>query len=491
MTSPSGYAAFHLQHVPPREGGNRGDRSRLQHEAMRHLTKKDLAREAARNPNIVPAYAPLNQAYVNDGAGGFREVLRVADVLKYGDERIARVRRKITATQKTTNLFVIHLPRTLCDEIPDYYPRLDADGNERIDPLTGEPMTRSRWVARDLDEASRYFEDAIAFLAEKVIPGGHAAIHGWVTNHDEAQPHCQIMADPFGPDPDAPDSSPDALRRMHSQAYGTHRSARGENGKMINGPQKLRGYQAALREHMIARGWPVEIEPGARHGKTLPKAEYTAAQDLAASARADLAAAQRLSADNDRRAAENARQAAENARRTEEIDELEPKARRRAAAIEARAEQEAATNKQAAERDAAAIRDAAKAEAKATRAEADARLQQAQETSRRVVQDADLKAAEPLAGAKATIDELVTPAAIAKAVKDAAQLIHVRYYQAHPEAARRLNEWASKNHGIADAFNLDPKSRFGKTYAQHRRDVGATVSGPVSARKPRIDFELG
>lgn len=471
-------------HVPPREGGNRGDRSRLLHESMRHLNKKDLTREAARNANIVVEDAPLNEAYVNDGAGGFRETMRIVDVLDYGDERITRVRRKISAVQKITNLFVIHLPRTLCVEVPDYYPSLDADGNERIDPLTGQSMSRSRWEARDLDEASRYFEDAISFLAEKVIPGGHAAIHGWVTNQDETQPHCQIMADPFGPDPDASDSSPDALRTMHSQAYGTHRSARGDNGKMTTGPQKLRGYQAALREHMIARGWPVEIEPGARHGKTLPKSEYTAAQDLAASARADLAAAQHLSE-------ENARQAEKSARRAEELDELEPKARRRAAAIEARAEQEAVTKKQAAERDAGAIRDAAEAEAKATRAEADARLQQAHATSRRVIRDAELEAAELLAGAKATIDELVTPEAIAKAVKDAAPMLHVRYRQANPKAAAHLQEWALNNHGIADAFNLDPKSRFGKTYAQHRRGVGATVGGQTAGRNPRIDFELG
>ncbi|GAA1733561.1 hypothetical protein [Microbacterium paludicola] len=484
MTSPSGHAAFHLMHVPPREGGNRGDRSRLLHESMRHLNKKDLAREAARNANIVVEDAPLNEAFVNDGAGGFRETMRIADVLDYGDERVARVRRKITAVQKITNLFVVHLPRTLCVEVPDYYPRLDADGNERIDPLTGQSMSRSRWEARDLDEASRYFEDAISFLAEKVIPGGHAAIHGWVTNHDETQPHCQIMADPFGPDPDAPDSSPDALRTMHSQAFGAHRSVLGDNGKMTTGPQKLRDYQAALREHMIARGWPVETEPGARHGRTLPKSEYTAAQDLAASARAELAAAQHLSAENDHKAAENAR-------RADELDEIEPKARRRAAAIEARAEQESAAKKEAAEQQAAATRDKALAEAEATRAEANALLQQTRETSRRMLHDAEREAAELLDGAKAAIDALVTPEAIAKAVKDAAPMLHFRYRQANPKAAAHLQEWALKNHGIADAFNLDPKSRFGKTYAEHRRDLGATLSGQASTRKPRIDLELG
>ncbi|KQY96831.1 hypothetical protein ASD19_09790 [Microbacterium sp. Root53] len=462
-------------HVPPREGGNRGDRSRLLHESMRHLNKKDLTREAARNANIVVEDAPLNEAFVNDGAGGFRETMRIADVLDYGDERVARVRRKITAVQKITNLFVIHLPRTLCVEVPDYYPRLDADGNERIDPLTGQPMSRSRWEARDLDDASRYFEDAISFLAEKVIPGGHAAIHGWVTNHDETQPHCQIMADPFGPDPEAPDSSPDALRTMHSQAFGAHRSARGDNGKMITGPQKLRGYQAALREHMIARGWPVETEPGARHGRTLPKSEYTAAQDLAASARAELAAAQHLSE-------ENAREGKENARRTEEIDELELKARRRAAELKTAADKEAAATRRAAESEAKAIKMIAEVDASV---EADEILRAARSAAHIM----RLESEELYERAKAEIATYLASDKVNNTIKNASPTLWMKYLHAEPKIEEQFKKWARDVHRIDDVYNLDPRSPMGKPHGKRIEAIRASLNEPMPAREARIDFE--
>jgi len=471
-------------HVPPREGGNRGDRSRLLHESMRHLNKKDLTREAARNANIVVEDAPLNEAFVNDGAGGFRETMRTADVLDYGDERVARVRRKITAVQKITNLFVIHLPRTLCVEVPDYYPRLDADGNERIDPLTGQPMSRSRWEARDLDDASRYFEDAISFLAEKVIPGGHAAIHGWVTNHDETQPHCQIMADPFGPDPEAPDSSPDALRTMHSQAFGAHRSARGDNGKMITGPQKLRGYQAALREHMIARGWPVEIEPGARHGKTLPKTEYAAAQDLAASASAKLAAAQRVSDENDHRAAENARHAAENTRRAEELDEMLPTARRHAAQVEATALREAAATKRASEAEAKSIKMVAEIDASV---EAEDILRQARSRAHIM----RLETEDLYKAAKARIAEYLASDAVAQAVRDASPVLWTTYLRAKPHAAADFQNWARNTHRIDDVFHLDPRSRLGQSHAKRRAQIRAGLNADADTETPTRRKDTG
>lgn len=158
--------------------------------------------------------------------------------------------------------------------------------------------------------------------------------------------------------------------------------------------------------------------------------------------------------------------------------------RRRAAAIEARAEQEASGTREAASAAAEAIK--AKADA-----EASGQVRQARAIAEQLVRDAEREAAELLADAKATIDELITPEAIAKAVKDAAPMLHVWYRQANPKAAAHLQEWALKNPRIADAFNFDPKSRFGKTYAQHRRDVGATVGGQAAGRKARIDFELG
>jgi hypothetical protein len=286
MTEPTGHAAFHLKHVAHGASGNRSDRRAILHESMRHLDPKDVTRHAGRNPSIVPADAHLNAAFVNDGAGGFRPTSAVKEVLDYGDARVKLVRRRITKTQQTTNLFVVHLPKTLCEEVPDFYLRLNMDGSERTDPVTGQPMSRSRWVARDHAEAMRYFQDAVTYLGATVIPGGQAAIHGWATNFDESTPHIQLMADPFAPDPKASDEMPDALRTEFNQAYGSHREVKDAAGRQISGPAKMRAHQAGFREHMVAGGWPVENQVSERHGKELSKSEYEAAMDVAAEAKA-------------------------------------------------------------------------------------------------------------------------------------------------------------------------------------------------------------
>jgi len=298
MSEQTGHAAFHLKHVAHGVSGNRADRRAILHESMRHLDSKDVQRHAARNPSIVPTDAHLNTAFVNDGAGGFRTAHKIKEVLDYGEARQKRVRRKINEKQVTTNLFVVHLPKTMCVEIPDYYPRMNADGSERLDPVTGEPMSRSRWVARDQDEAMRYFRDAINRLGGHVVPGGQDAIHGWATNFDESTPHIQIMADPFAPDPKASDDKPDALRTEHNQAYGSHREVKDEAGRQVSGPAKLRGHQAGFREHMVALGWPVEQEVSARHGKELSNPEFKAAMDAVAEAKAALEGARARSEAN-------------------------------------------------------------------------------------------------------------------------------------------------------------------------------------------------
>ncbi|MBS1906192.1 MAG: hypothetical protein JST33_06410 [Actinobacteria bacterium] len=288
MSTITGHAAFHLSKNSPRHSGTpsgtRSQRRALLKESMRHLDPKDVARHAAKNASIVSADTHLNIAYVNDGSGGFRVVSTVKEVLAYGDAREARVRRKIAEGQSTVSLFVVHLPKTLCFEEEDFYPRHNADGSQRLDPITGRPMSRSRWIARDQSEAMRYFADAIAFLGDSVIPGGHDAIHGWATNFDETTPHIQLMADPFAIDPKAPATAPDALRTEQNQAYGSHRETRGLDGKQISGNEKMRQYQALMRAHMVGRGWPVEIEPGERHGRGQSKSEYEATQDAKADA---------------------------------------------------------------------------------------------------------------------------------------------------------------------------------------------------------------
>ena len=77
----------------------------------------------------------------------------------------------------------------------------------------------------------------------------------------ETTPHIQIMADPFAPDPKAPDDKPDALRTEHNQAYGSHREVRDEAGRQVSGPAKMRWHQAGFREHMVARMGPGRSSP--------------------------------------------------------------------------------------------------------------------------------------------------------------------------------------------------------------------------------------
>lgn len=294
VSTPTGHAAFHLFRDSPKHTGTRAgtksQRRALLKESMRHLDPKDVVRHAKKNASIVAADAHLNSAFVNDGNGGFRPTQSVTDVLAYGDAREARVRRKIAEGQTTVNLFVVHLPKTLCVEIEDFYPRVNPDGTQRLDPITGEPMSRSRWVARDHDEAMRYFSDAVAFLGENVIPGHQQAIHGWATNFDETTPHIQLMADPFAQDTKAPSTKPDALRTEQNQAYGSHREIHDDHGNRISGREKMRSYQAAMRTHMIARGWQVEAAAGSRRSGQ-PKSEYQATQDEKAEAVALLGAA--------------------------------------------------------------------------------------------------------------------------------------------------------------------------------------------------------
>lgn len=336
MSEPKGHAAFHKHPDAPRHDGTkegtRRERRAILKESMRHLDARDVTRHAKANSNIVAEESHLNTAFVNNGVGGFEVATKVKQILDYGDAREKRVRRKVAAGSRTVDLFVVHLPKTMCLEIEDFYPRHNPDGTERFDPDTGEPMSRSRWVARDQEEAMRYFRDAVAFLGDEVSPGGRDSIHGWATNFDESTPHIQIMTDPFGADPKAPEAMPDALRIMASQAYTSHREVRKANGKMYGKGERLREYQAALREHMVSRGWPVERETGENHGKGLGLEDYKLVQDEKAEARAlyetagaDLALADGLSR--------------KNAQRSAELDGREAALSRREGALSAREQQ--------------------------------------------------------------------------------------------------------------------------------------------------------
>ena len=205
MSEQVGRAGFHAKHTKAV-----GERAAILHEAMRELDPQSVAYWAARNPNIVVADEQLNIAMVNDDSGGFARCTDRRQVLDYGESRVGLLSRKLredapdkngkmTGGAVTTSLLVSHLPKSMCEEIEDFYPVLDATtGEPVVDKNTGEPMRRSRWVAADRDEAIRYFEDVVDYLAENVIPGGRDAVLGYDIQFSESTPHIQIIAATFG-----------------------------------------------------------------------------------------------------------------------------------------------------------------------------------------------------------------------------------------------------------------------------------------------------
>lgn len=266
-----GRAAFNVKHLRRDKCGGdttRGDRKSLLKESMRELDPDDLAHHAAMNSNIVVADAHLNVAFVNNGDGTFRSAESVEDVLEYQDARMDDLLR-IEKGSFETSLFVVHLPKSMCEEIPDYY----------TSTVEGREVKRPRYVARDYEEAKQYLEESMRWLADNYIPGGIDAVAGGDMNFDESTPHIQFQADTFSPDPDEPSK----LRCRPGIAYNTDKSVRYKDGpkkgKQISGNQKLIDAQRGLRDHMHSLGYPVELEVSERHDESLNPDRYAEQQD--------------------------------------------------------------------------------------------------------------------------------------------------------------------------------------------------------------------
>ena len=271
-----GRTGFHVTHEKSVK-----KRGAILDEMMRELKDESIERWAQRNPSIVVEDEGLNRAYVNNGDGRLVPCKDPKEVLAYGQQRLAKLSTPVkepkldpvTGKEKggttTSSMFVLHLPKSLCEEVKDFYPVFDEDGNE-----TGQ--RRSRWVARDRKEAIRYFNDALKYLAKEVIPGGWDAILGADIQFSESTPHIQILADTFAPDP----KHPGQLRTEFSRAYGSHRDVRDNKGRQMSGQAKFRRYHDGLKQYMIERGWPVErdVDP-LRHDKTATKDMYGAMMD--------------------------------------------------------------------------------------------------------------------------------------------------------------------------------------------------------------------
>lgn len=165
-----------------------------------------------------------------------------------------------------TSLFVVYPPKSMCKEIPDYYTS-EVDGRE---------VKRPRYVARDYEEAKKYPEESMRWLAENFIPGGIDAVAGGDMNFDESTPHIQLQADTLSPPhPDKPGT----LRCRPGIAYNTDPTVRYKDdpkkGKQISGQQKFIDAQRGLREHMHSLGYPVELEVSERHDESLNLDRYT------------------------------------------------------------------------------------------------------------------------------------------------------------------------------------------------------------------------
>lgn len=274
MGNEVGRAGFHVKHTKAVS-----ERGAILDEMMRELKDESVERWAQRNPSIVVEDEDSNVALVNDGEGGFDICTNPKQVIAYGNDRLAKlsspirdpkldpVTGKLKGGTTTTSMFVMHLPKSLCKEVPDFYPVYDH----------GEEVgRRSRWVARDREEAKRYFDDIVEYLATHVIPGGADAVLGVDIQFSESTPHIHVLADTFAPDP----KHPGQLRSEFSRAYGQHRDVRDDKGRQIGRKAKFRQYHADLKKFMLERGWDIEpdVDP-LRHDKTATKEMYGAMMD--------------------------------------------------------------------------------------------------------------------------------------------------------------------------------------------------------------------
>ena len=446
-TARVGRAAFNLKHLRLDNCGGdttRGDRKRLLKECMRELDPNDLAHQAAMNSNIVVADAHLNVPFVNNGDGTFRCATSVEEVLDYQDARMDGVR--VQKNSFEASMFVVHLPKSMCVEVPDFY----------TSTVDGREVKRPRLVARDYDEAKKYLEESMHWLAENFIPGGIDAVAGGDMNFDESTPHIQFQADTFSPKP----NDPSKLRCRPGIAYNTDEAVRYKDGpkkgKQVSGQQKFVDAQRGLREHMHSLGYPVELDVSERHDESLNLVRYTEQQDRERDLanREDEVERKHRSVQRDMDATDRDRKQA-----AEELEQARA-AREAAQLVQENAEQQAREvaervlkeTREKAEQEAEQIRSEARKEAAKeaehtvglAEAQADELLDRAKEASSAA--EAVLKRAEQEA-------EDIRTAARGEAERDAEQIRNEAHNEAKREREQLANERAAldRERGALDA----------------------------------------
>lgn len=473
-TAKVGRAAFNLKHLRRDNcgGGTRGDRKRLLRECMRELDQRDLMHQAAMNSNIVVADAHLNVPFVNDGNGGFRRATSVEEVLQYQDARMDGVR--VQKNSFETSLFVVHLPKSMCKEIPDFY----------TSTVDGREVKRARLVARDYDEAKEYLEESMRWIAENFIPGGIDAVAGGDMNFDESTPHIQFQADTFSPDP----KDPSKLRCRPGIAYNTDESVRYKSGpkkgKQISGNQKFIDAQRGLREHMYALGYPVELDVSERHDESLSPDRYAEQQDRerdltnregevevkrrSAQRDVDAAATDREQAAKELQQAQQAKEAAQRVQESAEQQAREVAERILKEARE-KAEQEAEQIRSDAQKDAEQAMGLAEAQA-------DELLDRAEETARAIAGEITSKARSDA--------ESIRNEARKQAERDAETIRSETHKEAERDAEQIRNE--ARSEATQDAKNIRSEAH---EEAKREREQLASERTTLNSEREAFDTE--
>ena len=270
-------------------------RGNISWEAQRKTAgPKAVAQYAAANPAINVEKTHLNVDMVNDGAGGFRPTRAIAEVVAYGDDRVARMSTAPRPGNRVALTTVGQLPWAYCEPDGTEYHAVDKSGRPRLyssGPRAGQPVMLPRYKIREdrREQAMQYFADWLECSAS-ILPGGQSAMHGYSINLDESRPHIQLLSDPFE---DAPTKkNPLALKSGYSRAFGRHpkdplvpeldqagQPVLDDDGKpkMVrdNASTKMTRLQANLRSFMVERGYEVDPERDERrHNRHLGLDDY-------------------------------------------------------------------------------------------------------------------------------------------------------------------------------------------------------------------------
>lgn len=208
-----------------------------------------------RDWGVVPRDTDRNLRMINSGAGHFRQVVpgdnTLAPSLRRADHLTHTPSRGVGCLTAVT----VALPTSMCEEIQDFYSV--AVLNHYPEP---DCLSRSRWVARDLKEAKRFFAMILDELANHILLGGWDAIGAYSVHLDESCPYIRVLCDNFGP---RPWTSRTALGSDYTRVWGGTSSISDMNGRPLTGHAKRVLYGSRL--DMRAREEGFDIAPGGDH----------------------------------------------------------------------------------------------------------------------------------------------------------------------------------------------------------------------------------